>query len=325
MFNIGGGELIVILLIALIVLGPQRLPDAARQLGKAMGDLRRLSTGFQNEMKQALETADDPTRIAARRNVLAKEEPSTEPPGDDLAAVDDTAPTPGPHRAPRRRAPARPATAPPRRRPLPRGRQQEATRRRRRRRSRRRPRRPPRERHRGEEGNDDRPRPRSRPLHPPVVAAHRDLMSTAAVPPGLDDARMSLIEHLAELRDRLIKIVIALVIGMLIAFVLYDPIFDFLIAPYEDIANDDHVDDRGLRSSPIDPLEGFGIRMKLALYGGIAIAMPVILWQIWRFVTPGLYAHEKRYAIPFMVSALTLFVLGAGPRVLHAPAGARRS
>ena len=72
MFNIGGGELIVILLIALIVLGPQRLPDAARQLGKAMGDLRRLSSGFQNEMKQALETADDPTRVAARRNVLGR-------------------------------------------------------------------------------------------------------------------------------------------------------------------------------------------------------------------------------------------------------------
>ena len=52
--------------------------------------------------------------------------------------------------------------------------------------------------------------------------------------------------------------------------------------------------------------------MKLALYGGIAIAMPVILWQIWRFVTPGLYDHEKKYAVPFMVSALCLFVLGAG-------------
>ena len=50
--------------------------------------------------------------------------------------------------------------------------------------------------------------------------------------------------------------------------------------------------------------------MKLALYGGIAIAMPVILWQIWRFVTPGLYDHEKKYAVPFMVSALCLFVLG---------------
>jgi sec-independent protein translocase protein TatC len=52
--------------------------------------------------------------------------------------------------------------------------------------------------------------------------------------------------------------------------------------------------------------------MKLAAYGGIGIAMPVILWQIWRFVTPGLYSHERRYAIPFVVSALFLFVLGAG-------------
>ena len=73
MFNIGGGELIVIMLIALIVLGPKRLPDAARQIGKTMGDLRRLSTGFQNEVRSALDTADDPTRVAARRNVLAKE------------------------------------------------------------------------------------------------------------------------------------------------------------------------------------------------------------------------------------------------------------
>ena len=65
MFNIGGGELIVILLIALIVLGPQRLPDAARQIGKTMGDLRRLSSGFQNEVRSALDTADDPNRVAA--------------------------------------------------------------------------------------------------------------------------------------------------------------------------------------------------------------------------------------------------------------------
>ena len=51
--------------------------------------------------------------------------------------------------------------------------------------------------------------------------------------------------------------------------------------------------------------------------------MPVILWQMWRFVTPGLYPHEKRYAIPFIVSALALFVLGRGARVLHPAAGAR--
>ncbi len=138
-------------------------------------------------------------------------------------------------------------------------------------------------------------------------------MSAAAVPAVPDDARMSLIEHLAELRDRLIKVAVAVVIGMLIAFVLYNQIFEFLLGPYEDIANNRPEatlgDGRLLLS---DPLQGFAIRMKLALYGGIAIAMPVILWQIWRFVTPGLYDHEKKYAVPFMVSALSLFVLGAG-------------
>jgi sec-independent protein translocase protein TatB len=97
MFNIGGGELIVILLIALIVLGPQRLPDAARQIGKTMGELRRLSSGFQNEMKQALETADDPTRVAARRNVLARDTP-TDPTADGTqgAEPDAAAPEPAP-------------------------------------------------------------------------------------------------------------------------------------------------------------------------------------------------------------------------------------
>jgi sec-independent protein translocase protein TatB len=92
-FNVGGGELIVIALIALIVLGPQRLPEAARQVGKVMGDLRKLSNGFQNEMKSAFTEADDPTRVAARRNVLAKEAP-TDPPveatGDaELVADED--------------------------------------------------------------------------------------------------------------------------------------------------------------------------------------------------------------------------------------------
>jgi sec-independent protein translocase protein TatC len=138
-------------------------------------------------------------------------------------------------------------------------------------------------------------------------------MSSATVPATPDDARMSLIEHLAELRDRLIKVVVAVVIGMLIAFVLYNQIFEFLLGPYEDIANarpEATLGDGRLLLS--DPLQGFAIRMKLALYGGIAIAMPVILWQIWRFITPGLYDHEKRYAVPFMVSALSLFVLGAG-------------
>ena len=65
MFNVGGGELLVIALIALIVLGPQRLPDAARQAGRVMGDLRRISSGFQQELKVALDDDDRP--VPARR------------------------------------------------------------------------------------------------------------------------------------------------------------------------------------------------------------------------------------------------------------------
>ena len=136
-------------------------------------------------------------------------------------------------------------------------------------------------------------------------------MSTAAVPVDADDGRMSLMEHLTELRDRVIKVVVAVVVGMVAAFLLYDYIFEFLIGPYEDIANTQNSLTDG-KLLQIDPLEGFGVRMKLSMYAGIALAMPVILWQIWRFVTPGLYPHEKRYAIPFLVSALSLFVLGAG-------------
>jgi len=66
MFNVGGGELLVIILVALIVLGPQRLPEAARQVGRVMGDVRRISSGFQQELKDAFDTDDTPAgRIEA--------------------------------------------------------------------------------------------------------------------------------------------------------------------------------------------------------------------------------------------------------------------
>jgi sec-independent protein translocase protein TatC len=124
-----------------------------------------------------------------------------------------------------------------------------------------------------------------------------------------DEARMSLMEHLTELRQRLIKIVLAVVVGALAAFLLYDQISNFLLDPYFKQCSSSVSDCKLLA---LDPLEGFGVRMKLATYGGIFLAMPVILWQLWRFITPGLYAHEKRLAVPFMFSALTLFLMGAG-------------
>ena len=123
-----------------------------------------------------------------------------------------------------------------------------------------------------------------------------------------EDGRMPLLEHLTELRDRIIKVGIAVVVGMLVAWFLYPWIFDALLEPYCDLQGAS-VDDCTLLQT--EPLEGFSVRLKIAGYGGVALAMPVILWQLWRFITPALYAHEKKDAIPFVVSALVLFVLGA--------------
>ena len=132
-------------------------------------------------------------------------------------------------------------------------------------------------------------------------------MSAARTSP---DQGMTLVEHLTELRTRLIICVVAVALGMLAGFILYEQIFDVLIRPYQDIA-DKHPTIGGGRLLQTDPLEGFSIRMRTSAYAGIAFAMPVLLWQLWRFVSPGLYANEKRYAIPFVLSALLLFALGA--------------
>ena len=114
---------------------------------------------------------------------------------------------------------------------------------------------------------------------------------------------MPLVDHLAELRRRIIVSVIAVGVGGIIAFVFYSPILDFLIGPYEEITGKE-------RLVITDPLEGFTTRLKIAGFGGLALASPIVLWELWRFITPGLHKKEKRYAIPFIVSSILLFVLG---------------
>jgi sec-independent protein translocase protein TatC len=119
-----------------------------------------------------------------------------------------------------------------------------------------------------------------------------------------DDGRMTIWEHLAELRSRIIKAMSAVGAGMVVGWILYPRVLDFLLAPYRNINPEGEL-------FVTDPLELFTVRLQVSAYIGIALAMPVILWQLWRFITPGLYPHEKRYAIPFVASALVLFVAGA--------------
>ncbi len=119
---------------------------------------------------------------------------------------------------------------------------------------------------------------------------------------------MTIWEHIAELRSRLIKCAVAVAIGAVIGWFLTPAVLEFIRQPYEAAQAQVGGDSRFLA---LDPLEPFMVRLKLAGYLGIAFAMPVLLWQVWRFVTPGLYPHEKRYAIPFVASSIVLFVMGA--------------
>ena len=132
-------------------------------------------------------------------------------------------------------------------------------------------------------------------------------MATKAEPSELQ-GHMTLMEHIAELRTRLVRSVIAVAIGAVIAWFLYDPLLHFLLGPLRQLSPDEDLANRLLTT---DPLEPFAVRIKITTYAGIMLAMPVILWQIWGFVSPGLYSNEKRYARWFVACGTALFFLGA--------------
>jgi sec-independent protein translocase protein TatC len=126
---------------------------------------------------------------------------------------------------------------------------------------------------------------------------------------------MTLVEHLAELRYRLIVSLLAVGVGMAVAFALYNRILAFLLDPYCEILPKGQTCTLVIR----DPLEGFATRLRVAGWSGLFIASPVVLWQLWRFVTPGLHPKEKRYAVPFVVSSILLFGLGGALAIVTFP------
>ena len=114
-------------------------------------------------------------------------------------------------------------------------------------------------------------------------------------------SEMPFLEHLEELRHRLIKCLIALAADTVVGFVYTAPIIAFLGRPAAG---------SGIRLVAIDATEVFSLYFKVALATGICLAAPVILWQVWRFIEPALYKHEKRYAGPFIISTTICFVAG---------------
>jgi sec-independent protein translocase protein TatC len=122
-----------------------------------------------------------------------------------------------------------------------------------------------------------------------------------------DDKKMPLLDHLVELRRRLIHSAIALVIAFLFCFYFAQDIFNFLAAPLADIL----LKEAGRRFIYTDLTEVFFTQVKVAFFGAVVLSFPLFATQIWRFVAPGLYKNEKGAFLPFLLASPILFAIGA--------------
>jgi sec-independent protein translocase protein TatC len=125
----------------------------------------------------------------------------------------------------------------------------------------------------------------------------------------IDDSAAPLIEHLKELRDRILISLAAFVVGIIVAFSVWNPIFNFLTGP---ICNSLEVRGQECQLVLIKLQEGFFVAFRISMMGGFILAFPIIAWQMWRFVAPGLYKSEKSAFLPFLLASPAMFALGAG-------------
>ena len=123
-------------------------------------------------------------------------------------------------------------------------------------------------------------------------------------------AAMPLTEHLRELRSRLVKSGIAIAIGMVIGWMYYAQLFDWLSAPFNAVVEQARSEGRDVTLALTGVADPFVLQMQVAAVAGLVISAPVWLYQLWRFITPGLHRHERRWAIGFAAVATPLFLAG---------------
>ncbi|MFN0027726.1 MAG: twin-arginine translocase subunit TatC [Acidimicrobiales bacterium] len=133
---------------------------------------------------------------------------------------------------------------------------------------------------------------------------------------GADDlGSMSLMEHLRELRTRIIRSVLAVAAMAIVVWFLYPYAIDVL----RDLLVASCPKDLDCKIISTGPVKALSTRMTVSAYGGVGLALPLLLWQLWQFVTPGLYKREKRMAVPFVVSSFVLFLIGVALAWLTLP------
>ncbi len=132
---------------------------------------------------------------------------------------------------------------------------------------------------------------------------------------------MTVVEHLDEFRYRILISLAAIVVGAIVAYALYVPILRFLKHPLDQTGTVGGVRIKDIPLFAPGIVGPFLLRVKVSFFGGLLFALPVTLFQFWRFITPGLYPNEKKYAIPFVASSLLLFGLGTWFAFLILPVG----
>jgi sec-independent protein translocase protein TatC len=120
-----------------------------------------------------------------------------------------------------------------------------------------------------------------------------------------EQGKMSFLDHLDELRRRIIYSLVAVLVGLGIALFFITPLFQFIFEPMQALLP------AGQTLIYTDPSEAFFLQIKIALMAGLILASPVVASQVWLFIAPGLYAHEKKLAVPFVVMSSVFFVAGA--------------
>ncbi len=127
------------------------------------------------------------------------------------------------------------------------------------------------------------------------------------------EGRMSLMDHLRELRNRVVKMALALAAGMIVGFVFFNPVWHVIERPLckTPIRGYSGCSRLGVNMLSLDgPLDSFYLRIKVAVVVGVILSSPVWLYQIWAFIAPGLYAREKRWSYIFLGTAVPLFLIG---------------
>ena len=133
------------------------------------------------------------------------------------------------------------------------------------------------------------------------------------------DGSMTLLEHLKEFQVRLFRAVIAIAIGSLIAYFFYDPIFAAIRRPFDDVVNKARMDGKTVELVISGVTDAFTLQLQIVVVAGLILSAPFWLYQLWRFLAPGLSSNERRWSYGFALAATPLFLFGCAVAYLAMP------